>query len=347
MFFGRFTFVTTLFMLSACGPKISDRRIEKATFAGGEVLINDSHIETDSICFRHCEPQRRSTLSIQLAAGRNPEEVGELRPTVRSGCCLLESVKPVRYDKSGELQAITFGPHIFTKWDWDSAEKRKWLPWTIQVDQETNYFLRHFPCKTMPIYVQSGSSPCNFADGNPYREIKLDLSVPVARLSRTTPESGWPNVLVYSAPARANWQFDFERTIQENPNLSYRPFPTGLRVEARFLQVKGELSGNSNSPEEFTRQFPPAQVALQRMLPISTTTWTNVSIPVAGGRYSYEFRAAYGDTDPDWITVYHRFSGGWKGYNTRFLRIGEWMALGASGHADKSITAGFIRVVRQ
>lgn len=321
---------------------IADRRIEKFAFPGGEVLISESHIETSQFCFRDCEPQRPSKLSLHLSPRLASEEVGEIRPRADSDCCLLEYVKPIRLERSGELQAIIFGKYLFTKWDREPPGKRRWN--LGGEDLETGYFLRHSPCKSVS-FVYNGPPPC--LPNDRYQDISVDLSVPVARFSRKLPEAGWPAVLVYSAPARTGWLFDFERTVRENPTLRYQAFPSGLQVEARFLQAEGEYSPDNKTPEDFTRHFPASRVILQRRLPISTTAWTTVSAATGGsGRYSYEFRAAYGDPDPDWVTVYSRFTG-WEGRNSRFLRIGEWLAFGASGTNKPNTTvAGFIRLVR-
>jgi hypothetical protein len=336
-------------LLCSCGPDISDRRVEKVTFPGGEVLINESHIAADgSICFHDCGSSRSSKLTLQ-APGQEPEEIGAVGPSRDLSCCLVESVKPVRMERSGELQAIAFGIDLFTKWDSESIVKRLWSHWTLDQDIETGHFLRHFPCKiTAPSQIAPG--PCAFPGGqNPYRNPTLDLSAPIARFSRRAPESGWPAVLVYSSPTRAGWQFDFDRTIHENPNLEYRAFPSEVLVEVRFLQAKGKSSATgSNTPEDFSRQYPNARVVLQRTLPISTTAWTTVSVPMGSGRYSYDFRAAYGDPDPDWATIYTRWTG-WKGQEARFLGIGGWFGFGAAGGVSESdtVVAGFIRMIRR
>ncbi len=344
----RIAALPAILLLCSCGPRISDRRVEKRTFPGGEILTSESHVETPWLCLRGCEPQRPSRLTLQLASRLEPEEVARLRPAVSSGCCLMESMKPIRLERSGQLEAILFGNYLFTKWDRDSPDQRHWSSWDPGQDLETKYFLRNFPCDVFA-YGQNVPPPCR---ENPYRQVSLDLSVPVARLAQTAPQAGWPSVLVYSAPVRSGWQFDFERTLRENPALRYRPFPSDLQLEARILQAEGQYDGNHGTPEDFTRHFPAARAILQRTLPISTTGWTTVSAATGSARYSYEIQAAYGDPDPDWVTIYSRFSG-WKGHDFHFLRVGEWLALGASGNhampgsASPGTTAGFVRLVHR
>lgn len=342
-----------ILLLSSCGDGISDRRVEKLTLPAGGILTNESYVEGyDPFCLRHCEPQRFSKLTVQSAPGRMPEEVAELRTRPESDCCSLESVRPIRLEQFGELQAIVFGSYLFTRWA--SPHRWPWDRWQTADEEEAAYFLRHFHCEVISRPNGMGPGPCHFSDGNPYREISVDLRTPVARLSRTAPAAGWPRVLVYSAPARLRWQFDFERTVRENPALRYRAFPSGVRVEAVFLQtsrVNSPFYGRPTTPEDFIRDFPAARVLLQRRLPISSTAWTTASGPVGSDR-SYELRGAYGDPDAEWVTLYTRFTG-WKGHNVHFLRIGEWLALSASNSDETEPTAmapssvaAFIRLVR-
>ena len=280
--------------------------MENRTFPDGEVLTNESHVETQWLCLRGCEPQRPSILTSSSPA-QPPEEVARLRPLVSSGCCLMESVKPIHLDRLGQLQAIILGIICSPSGTEIRPTGGTGALGTLGQDLETKYFLRNFPCAVFA-FGQNVPPPCR---DNPYRQISLDLSVPVARLTQTAPPGGWPSVLVYSAPVRSGWQFDFERTLRENPALRYRAFPPDLKLEVQILQAAGQFDGSHGTPEDFTRHFPPTRAILQRTLPISTTEWTAVVAPRASARYAYEFRAAYGDPDPDWITIYSRFSG-WK-----------------------------------
>jgi hypothetical protein len=262
-------------------------------------------------------------------------------------------MRPIRLERSGELQALAFGSYLFTKWE--SPHQWPWDRWQSADEEEAAHFLRHFPCEVSASLNGTAPRPCRFSDGYPYREMSVDLSTLVARLSRTAPEAGLPRVLVYSAPARARWQFDFERTVRENPALRYRALPSGVGVEAVFLQSNGVNSpfyGRATTPQDFIRNIPGARVLLQRKLAISSTAWITASGPVGSGR-SYELRGAYGDPDAEWVTIYTRFTGR-KGHNVHFLQIGEWLALGATNSDEAAPTAmlptsvaTFIRLVRR
>ena len=98
-----------ILLLCSCGPRISGRRVENRTFPDGEVLTNESHVETQWLCLRGCEPQRPSILTIQLSPRQPPEEVARLRPLVSSGCCLMESVKPIHLDRLGHSRRLSLG----------------------------------------------------------------------------------------------------------------------------------------------------------------------------------------------------------------------------------------------
>ena len=330
-------------LFSSCGPKISDRRVEKFTFPSGEVLINESQVEQEGpSCLLDCGPDRQSKLTIQFTDGTVPEEVYKSPRHGFGNCCLMEQMKPIRLERSSDIQAIVFGRFLFTKWPAGPGDNRKWNQ--ERLDNETGYFLRNSSCELGPALVQ-GLPPCRTYQD--YDQVSVALNPPVARFSRSIPVVGWPATLVYSAPTRSAWQFDLEQTTRANPDFRYHAFPSHLRVEARFLQVEGQHGNAYNSPGEFERYVPRARVTLLQTFPISTNSWTTVSTALGSGRYSYEFRAAYGDPNPEWVTVYTRFTGS-EGHRAHFLPIGEWIAFDTEVSTKANATAvGYIRVVRQ
>lgn len=69
--------------------------------------------------------------------------------------------------------------------------------------------------------------------------------------------------------------------------------------------------------------------------------WEAPAGPAQKSQDGFEYLAAYGDPDPEWVTLYTRFAG-WGGHEARLIRIDEWMRMSSSPQR----TAGFFRLVR-
>lgn len=343
------------FSCGGCGFHISDRRVEKVTFPGGEILWNESRVEEDDFCLRHCSQggERVSVLYMQLAAGLPRERVAELRSSTASeSCCLLKAATPVYFKRSGDVAVLVIARNIFTRWGPTPPREWPWSSWSIAGDSESTHFLRHFGCGTFAREWPPRSPPrCSFPDGAPYDQVTLDSGPPVIEIRASRPRAGWPDVIVYSAPGTGRWMFDLDRTLRANHGLRIVQFPRNIALETSYwARPPGTIMPYYKTPDDLARNSPDARVVLARTLPVSTASWMSVwEIPAELAQRpkgEVEYLAAYGDPDPEWLTMYTRFRG-WGGHEARFVRIGEWMRMGdfANGESPQG-PARFVRLVR-
>ncbi len=305
----------------------TDQRNEGIDLPSGDQILNDTYIEYGV---------RVNQYYVIFDGAKEKEYLGKLT-SKHFSAGLLSTNMNIQLIRNGDKALCSIGNQIFKRWERNA--KPWWYQWSIDNDAETRFFLRSFQ-DTYSNPPDEGSNAEWFYYRLPappeYRFDSVDMDRNSLTLKATKDVHPWPQVLAYKAERYGFcWQFDLARTLEIDPSLIYKHFPTNIVAHIMFITVPGDLSQiRGDQPDELLK-LKGAQLISDKEIEISDTHRVLVTaehhLPSGDTRNdSFDIIGAYGDPNPELLSIYwRRHPILWQDWH--LMKIGEWEQVDASG----------------
>ena len=231
----RITITAAFCVMSSCSPSQTEKFIETVSLPSGEVLTNESFLSLGRDSVRH------NRLFFQQTAASPRELLGESIEEDAAPLSLRAS-KPF-LQRTQDRTALIIGSHVFQRWL--RKEGPYWYHLTTNPNPAASVFLRAFLPAGDPRIPRS--SPIGirgwFDVPKPevrYRFDRIDLDQNVLFTRRDSPDTTFPEFLVYSARQYGfTLSFDIERTRTANHHQP--PNDADILIDFSVVTYPGDL----------------------------------------------------------------------------------------------------------
>jgi hypothetical protein len=253
---------------------------------------------------------------IQLAPGQPQELISEVYGPP-------ETAEAWRLERLGSELCLLAGTGVYTR----RGTPPRWLYWSVEEDEETGLFLRHFDPKVDPTVEALSPRPPRARPGwwqeQAYGPPEVNATDRTLRVRSTGSKASGPRTLVYSArDTGPGWQFDLGLTQRANTELRSIPFPSDAVAEVWCFEAPADQTLKFWQGPEGVLEGVKGARTRRATFPLLTEAWaTTAALPL--GMHD-EIRGAYGDPNARWVMLYQRWPGS-KGHTARQAPVGGWM----------------------